>query len=62
MALAREARFWTLFVVCAAVVGPFILSPPLWDDYRREQVAGLMIGYATWIVVGSTVLFTLASP
>lgn len=41
--------FVARFVVASAVVGPLVFQPPLWDAYRRWQVAGFAIGMAAWI-------------
>lgn len=54
-----EMRFWCLSIVCAAVVGPLVLSPPLWDAHRRKQVVGLAIGYTAWVGAGITALVAL---
>lgn len=43
-----EWRWLLAFVVGSAVVGPVVLRPPLWDEYRRQQLVGFIIGMVAW--------------
>jgi len=48
-----EAAFWAKYALASAVVGPLIFKPPLWPEYRKEQVVGLSIGLLSWTVTAA---------
>lgn len=46
----KEMPFTVLFVLVSAAVGPLIFRPPLWDQYRKQQVVGFTIGFVAWAI------------
>lgn len=56
---SRSARWYVKFVVFSALVGPLILRPPVWPEYRREQLTGFAIGMVSWSLAAASLLAIL---
>lgn len=52
----RSIRWWIAFVAFSAAIGPLLLRPPLWGEYRREQLLGFAIGMLAWSFAAALLL------
>lgn len=57
--MQRPVPWAIAFVLGSMTVGPVVLSPPWWDEFRRQQQLGFAIGVVTWglVAVGVALLF-----
>jgi len=56
VAVQYDVGFWLKFSFASAVVGPLVFLPPLWAEYRTEQIVGFIIGLFSWGFVAALLM------